>query len=228
MSAYDEDFYDTINAGSLRSAEVVVPLVLAYTGARRVIDFGCGEGAWLSMFREFGCDIMGVDGPYVDTNRLLIPKVHYIPADLEHLAASDFTDLWDGGADLAVSLEVAEHLRPEAADQFVACLCWHADTVLFSAAVPGQGGTGHVNEQWPAYWVEKFEEQGFQVTGALRWRIWDQAPDPVENWYAQNLLLAVRRETFEARDEELKELFVGPESLPFAIVHPVLYDARRA
>jgi hypothetical protein len=91
-------------------------------------------------------------------------------------------------------------------------LCELAPVVLFSAAVPGQGGHGHVNEQWPAYWVERFSSLGFHCSGALRWRFWRD--ERVEHWYAQNLL-------FAAHDpSRFPELFQTPLAEPWAVVHP--------
>ena len=89
--------------------------------------------------------------------------------------------------DLAISLEVAEHLPQTHAAAFVGELTRLAPAVLFSAAIPGQGGLNHVNEQWPDYWAALFEAQGFQPIDTLRWRIWGD--DQITWWYKQNLLL---------------------------------------
>ena len=52
--------------------------------------------------------------------------------------------------DLALSLEVAEHLPPECGSEFVQTLTDLSSVILFSAAIPFQGGTDHLNEQWPS------------------------------------------------------------------------------
>ena len=207
---YDAAFFDLIRSGCQASAEAVVPIVLNHIQPRTVVDVGCGEGWWAKAFAELGgCHVLGLDGPgaggqlgdyFVQTD-LLLP----------------FGDL--ARADLAVALEVAEHLPASRADGFVDDLCSIADTVLFSAAIPGQGGTGHVNEQWPGYWAALFRRRGYTMSGALRWLIWED--DRVENWYRQNTLLAARA------PEQWPELFYGPASEPIPVVHPVLYDARR-
>lgn len=210
---YGTEFYDLIRPGVISSAEVVVPLVWEALHPKTVIDVGCGEGWWAYTFHErCGCEVIGVDGSYVDRSPL---TDRFVPHDLlqplpAHLAAR---------FDLAVCLEVAEHLPAWRADTFVAELVALAPVVLFSAAIPGQGGVGHINEQWPDYWVEKFRRHGYLASGALRWKIWD---DPrVENWYAQNLLL------FTGSPGLAPELFRGPQATPYPVVHPVLYNARR-
>jgi SAM-dependent methyltransferase len=195
---YDAAFYETIRAGSIASATV--------------LDVGCGEGWWGHTFAAHaGCDVLGIDGRYVVGSPL---EGRFIALDL---ARESFAGL--ARVDLAVALEVAEHLPPDRADGFIADLAAVAPLVLFSAAIPGQGGTGHVNEQWPGYWVEKFNANGMAVSGALRWQIWgDQR---VENWYRQNLLVASRT------PEDHPDLFDTPLAPPWPVVHPVLYDARR-
>jgi hypothetical protein len=78
--------------------------------------------------------------------------------------------------DLAVSLEVAEHLPPERGEGFVEDLCRLAPVVLFSAAVPGQGDpkhTGHLNERWQSYWASLFHERGYERAECVRPAIWE-------------------------------------------------------
>ena len=148
---YTADFFADHRDGARRSARVVVPLVLELVRARSVVDVGCGDGTWLSVFREHGVeDVRGIDGDYVDRAELQIPRERFHPHDLTRPLELGHT------FDLAVSLEVAEHLPPESADDFVTSLTRHAPIVLFSAAAPYQGGQNHVNEQWPAYWAARF------------------------------------------------------------------------
>lgn len=201
-TSFTADHYDVIREGSQRSARVVVPLILATIDVLSVVDVGCGEGIWAQAFADHGCDVHGVEVAGV-------PKIPHTIADLED---DPFPDI--GSFDLAVCLEVGEHLTPDRAGSFVADLCDLAPVVAFSAAIPGQGGIGHLNEQWPAYWVELFEAKGYVVSDDLRWRIW--ADERVENWYRQNLLIA--------SEAPLKGFTYG--EIP-SVVHPVLYDARR-
>jgi hypothetical protein len=131
-----------------------------------------------------------------------------------------FPDL--GTFDLAISFEVAEHLPANRAAGFIADLCSLAPVVAFSAAIPGQGGTGHINEQWPAYWCDLFAGCGYQVTGALRWEIWND--DNIENWYRQNLIVAVKG---EPPTNELAELLTSPLAPVWPVVHPILFNHVR-
>lgn len=95
--------------------------------------------------------------------------------------------------DLAVSLELAEHLPAAASDRFISLLTSLAPAVLFSAAIPGQGGTEHVNEQWQSSWAERFKRRDYQPLDAIRPRIWRN--DDVAWWYRQNTFLYVRSDS---------------------------------
>lgn len=210
---YDEKFYDeVVNDGALRSARVIVPVVLEECtyGVQRVADVGCGEGAWTSVFAELGRDVTGIDGAHVDRSRLMIRPEEFVPRELDQPGSLDTI----GEHDLVVSLEVAEHLPPERAASFIAELCAIAPQVLFSAAVPGQGGVGHVNEQWPNYWAELFRDNGFLVSGALRFMFWEGAVDGViENWYCvpdeAEALTRSGWKTFEKIDQDEEILVSG-------------------
>jgi len=209
---YSHEFFDEAAGGSRRSADVVVPLVMDLVRPASVVDVGCGIGTWLSVFKAHGVhDIVGIDGDYVDRARLWMPVEHFVPFDLTEPVELGRT------FDLAVSVEVAEHLPAEVADVFVASLAKLASVVLFSAAAPYQGGIHHVNEQWPEYWAQRFECHGFVAIDALRAALWhDQR---VEWWYAQNMLLYARNEAL-AIHQELARLYRATERRPIGLMHP--------
>ena len=184
---YTPAFFDMLHDGAMSSARVIVPIVIELVKPRSVVDVGCGTGAWLSVLMENGvADVVGVDGSYIDRARLVIPSESFVTHDL-----SKPLEL-DRRFDLALSLEVAEHLPRASAPRFIATLVGLAPIVLFSAAIPGQGGTDHVNERWPDYWASLFAEHGFTPVDAIRPRIWTNAE--VEPWYAQNILMFASRD----------------------------------
>jgi SAM-dependent methyltransferase len=185
MSDYAGGYYDNLDATSLRSARRVVPRVMDLVCPARVVDVGCGRGGWLRVFLDHGVtEVLGVDGDWVDPAGLHIPRVRFQHRDLRQPLEIA------GTFDLAVSLEVAEHLPAAQADGFVDGLTRLAPVVLFSAAIPHQGGVGHINEQWPEYWAERFSRHGFLPVDVLRRELWD---DPeVAWWYSQNILLFSR------------------------------------
>jgi hypothetical protein len=178
--SYDHHFYDLINDGSYQSALVIAPEICSIVGkVKSVVDWGCGEGAWLKVFKDYGCRVQGYDGDYIDPHRLLIDESEFTGIDLSRRMITDIYDL-------AISLEVAEHLSAEYADNFVSNICQSSNNILFSAAIPGQKGVGHVNEQWSSYWVQKFATYGFVGDDIFKRLFWN---DPrVENWYKQNMI----------------------------------------
>ncbi len=181
---YGSDFYALYDGDAGSSAEQVVPLIMEWFRPQSVVDFGCGLGTWLAEFHRQGvAQVRGLDGPYVDQRMLRIAPHDFQACDLTRLADNL------GRFDLAMSLEVAEHLPAAAAVEFVGSLTRHADVVLFSAAIPHQGGIHHVNEQWPDYWTRLFADRGFKAWDGLRPRLWTNPR--VAPWYAQNLLLFI-------------------------------------
>ena len=208
---YSAAFYESQRRMSRRSADAVLPLFLDRVHPRSVVDVGCGIGTWLAACLELGVgEVVGLDGDHVDRSRLEIPIDAFRPSDLERPVDLGRT------FDLAVSVEVAEHLDPTRADSFVADLTRLAPVVCFGAAIPGQGGIHHVNEQWPAYWVQRFAEHGFTVLDCVRPAVWD---DPACGWwYAQNTLCFVdtRRDDLVAAFADLPRW----EPAGLALVHP--------
>jgi SAM-dependent methyltransferase len=184
--SYDDRFFSELEDGSRQSAEVVVPLVIDWVAPRTVIDVGCGLATWAAAFRARGVQVIGVDGDYVDRTRLEIPPEEYLARDLTQPLHLDRT------FDLAVSLEVAEHLPPSSGAGFVSSLTRLAPVVLFSAAVPFQGGGSHLNEQWQHHWAEHFADDGFAAVDVLSPHLWRE--ERVMFWYVQNMVLYVRRD----------------------------------
>ena len=214
MQPYDRTFYEINSDTSYQSATKVVPLVLELINCNSVIDIGCGTGTWLRAFQEHGvADLLGIDGDYVDKGMLQIPEQNFISYNLKDPYRSERR------FDLVVSLEVGEHLPDERSDAFVETLTRLGPVVLFSAAVPHQTGTFHINEQWPDYWAEKFRKQNFTAVDCLRHKIWN---DPqVEWWYAQNIFIYAQQEYFEA-NESLREAARGGFNR-LSVVHPGLH-----
>jgi len=215
MQPYTEQFYQGQRDGSQRSAKEIVPLVLKLIHPKSIIDVGCGIGTWLSVFKELGVEeIFGVDGDHVDKKILQIPEERFCVRNLEKPFQLNRQ------FDLVVSLEVAEHLSKESAKSFVKTLTELGPVILFSAAIPFQGGVHHVNEQWPDYWVKHFQDYGYIVIDLLRKKIWQN--DDVEWWYAQNILIFVRKDYLEHHPLLKKESETTTTS-QLSVVHPKKY-----
>lgn len=211
---YDEHFYAGDIAVARRAAAEIVPLVMERVKPQSVVDLGCALGVWLAEFARHGItDYLGVDGEWVDTRLLEIPVDRFRAAHL------DKPFRLDRRFDLAVSTEVAEHLPEHAAKGFVETIVRLAPCVLFSAAIPHQGGTQHLNEQWPEYWAELFARHQYQVVDGIRPIIWSN-PN-VAFFHAQNLLIFARPEFIESRPLLARDRVCSADS-QLSLVHPRL------
>jgi hypothetical protein len=193
--------------GSVRAASRIVPVVCEVIGRpASVVDLGGGTGAWCAAFKSHGVPhVRCIDHPSASTGGLLIEAAEFQPADLSCDRIPPVP------ADLAVSVEVAEHLPDARADWIVEFLTASAPIVLFSAAVPRQDGVHHVNEQFRWYWTRRFAARGFEERDCLRGRLLFDASIPY--WYRQNLTLYV--------DPRRVPPFAVPAFLPpdFTLLH---------
>jgi Methyltransferase domain len=177
---YTVDWFRHQSEESLNSARAVVPKILNNYKPNSVVEFGCGVGPWGKVFLDAGIQsYIGVDGDYINRSQLLFPEKFFMAQDLNKSEAV-------GRFDLCLCLETAEHIEEKNAVGLVQTLCESADIIVFSAAIPNQSGTGHINEQWQSYWAEIFSKQGFEPSLELREEIWKVKN--VSWWYVQNIV----------------------------------------
>ena len=197
------------------TAERVLRLVYDKIKVRSVLDVGCGRGIWLAVAAELGAtETIGIEGGWIEAQSAYVGLDHILRQDLER--GFDLNQSFD----LVMSVEVGEHLSAAAADTFVTSLVRHGDFVLFSAAVPFQPGTGHVNCQFPDYWAGLFAKHGYQPVDFVRRAIWNDSG--IHLWVRQNVLAFVSAEFL------LKNMWAREATLlsgPLSIVHPELYTA---
>jgi len=180
-SLYPADFYQNRRAHTAHAARQILGALPPALPRRAVADIGCGTGTWLAAALQQGAETaFGIEGDWVTPAMLDDPRITFAPQDLEQ----PFTG---PRADLALSLEVAEHLSPARAASFVADLVALAPAILFSAAIPGQGGVGHLNEQWHSWWAALFAGHGYRAYDVIRPTIWTDEAIPA--WYRQNAVL---------------------------------------
>lgn len=194
-----------------KAAKEILPHVFDLVNPVSVIDIGCGTGSWLAVAKKLGVQkVRGVDGIYVDDSLFEIA--------FEEFTQHDLTLPLDLGQkyDLAISLEVAEHLPANSANTFVDTLTSHSNLILFSAAIPGQGGQHHYNEQWPSYWQEKFSKKNYYAFDILRDKLWNS--DKIDWWYKQNIILFAKKEYSTVLGPPTKQII--------SKVHPELFNLK--
>jgi SAM-dependent methyltransferase len=213
---YPPEFFSTHETLSRTSAALIVPLVLELVPAANVVDVGCGIGTWLTEFKAAGVgDYLGVDGDYVSREQLLIDRERFVSHDLTQPLQLNRR------FDLASCLEVAEHLPDASSQTLVDSLVGLAPVVLFSAAIPHQPGSNHINEQWPEYWHARFASRDYVAVDALRRKVWRDTN--VARWYRQNLLFFVERKSLP-KYPRLQAVFEADgDAPPLSLVHPEHY-----
>lgn len=200
-------YFHELCSHNTNAAFEIVPELIRKVRPKSVIDVGCGIGTWLAIFEKEGIqDYLGIDGEYVEVKSLLFDPKKFVPIDLN--APFQFNRKFD----LVVCLEVAEHLEASSAKHFIRSLAALGNVIVFSAAIPGQGGQNHINEQFPDYWIELFAEMDFVVSDDIRMSFWNNKN--VEWWYRQNLVV------FTKGNSSSKRL-----SFP-TLVHPELYQKK--
>ena len=209
---YNDAFYAPFTETSTASARVIVPEIISLLNPVSVVDVGCGEGVWLSVFREHGVTrTFGIDGDHVNRERLRIPLQSFAVHDLSQ--PFELSETFS----LVVSLEVAEHLPASSAETFVRSLAALGDAVLFSAAVPYQSGIHHVNLQWQDYWATLFEARGYAAVDVIRPLVWRN--DSVSFFYRQNVLLFVER-TYLQTQPQLMRAWERTRHDQLSVAHP--------
>lgn len=215
---YNRAFYEFEEDTSLKSSVHIIPLLVEAVHPRSVVDVGCGIGAFLKEFESVGVhDVLGIEGEWFDKSSFRLPR--------ERLLIKDITRPFSIGRkfDLVLSLEVGEHFDSKYAPIYVSNLTKLGDVVLFSAAIPFQGGTHHVNEQWPEYWARLFISNGFVPIDALRLRLWNN-PD-VSSYYAQNSVFYVKDGSV-GDFPTLSNMLPLHDGYPLRLVHPKQWDGK--
>jgi SAM-dependent methyltransferase len=194
-----------------KDAGHIVPYLMKLFHPRSVLDVGCGLGNFLQAFIGEGVkDVYGVEGPWLDKTKLVIDSDLVIIRDLENVFSLERR------YDMVLCLEVAEHLSENSAATLVDVLTAHGDVIVFSAAVPGQGGQNHINEQWIGYWERLFNDRGYKLYDIIRPYIWNI--NDIFWWYRQNIVVAIK----SSREVSFKTTPVND------YIHPELYLSKIA
>jgi len=199
------DYDYSRNLHTVAGARAALELLFNGQPPQRLLDVGCGRGTWLRAALDLGAvSVYGIDGSAIHDADLLFPA--------ERFRRHDLSQPFDLGEhfDVALCLEVVEHLNRDDGAAMIRSLVKHANLIFFSAAAPGQIGQHHVNCQWPAYWQRIFNEFGFVCDDWPRRMMWNVGA--IEPWYRQNMFAAVYAPEAAGTEEALQSL-IHPEML---------------
>lgn len=182
---YTRRFYKKSVQEGQQSATVFSRLAYRRFKPKSVIDLGCGSGIYLKyFFTEPGVKIIGIDGSKKTKDVFILPQNYLKIFDLR--SPLNLKTRYD----LAICIEVAEHIDESKSQMLVDNLCRCSNIVLFTAAPRGQGGTHHINEQPKKYWIKKFSQCGYKYdldeTKLIAKELEDQK---VTWWLYKNLMI---------------------------------------
>lgn len=214
MLIYSNDFYNNNVRGSYESAEEIIPLIVNLLKPKSIVDVGCGSGSWLKCIQQYGIkNYLGIDNFNINRQiKLQINKKKFLHHNLENPLQINRK------FDVVLSLEVAEHLSPDSALIYIKTLVSLGYVIIFSAAIPHQTGTHHVNEQWPSYWAKLFSEHGYIPYDYFREKIWNN--ERIEWWYTQNLLIFIKKSYMQS-NRELQQRLGKSIKVPAPRIHPL-------
>lgn len=207
-SPYDSEFFDNLLQTSATSAPFIAKYIYNNFEPKTVVDIGCGTGEILKALTSL-CDIecLGIEGPWINDCQERFENIQ-----LANL--NEFLPL-EKKFDVAICLEVAEHLEERFASTLISTLTESSNIILFSAAIPGQSGTEHINLKYPDYWARHFWEKGFALYLDPRkefFRNLQLAP-----WYQQNTLV------FRKMDDDWN---IAEITVPRLIRHPLIFPEQ--
>jgi hypothetical protein len=200
------DYDHSQNSHGTEGPLTAFKLIIGNKSPSSLLDVGCGIGTWVSSAIRYGVtDVFGVDGVNIPSHNLLFPA--------ENFRAVDLTSPLNLGRrfDMVLCLEVAEHIDSKFSGTLIDSLVQHSDTILFSAACPGQSGQHHINCRWPSWWQNHFNDRGFKCDDTIRWSIWNDSV--IEPWYRQNIFLATKDPTTAGKEQRIRSA-IHPDLLP--------------
>lgn len=216
---YSEEWYARAGDESLDAARIIVDHLRTFIHPQSVLDIGCGRGDWLKAWHEQGTRVLvGFDGHWNRQELMVEPSIRFEPIDLNKPFSIGRR------FDLAMTLEVAEHLGTESSVGFVQSMIRASDLILFSAAYSHQGGQNHLNEQPHSYWGKLFASHGFAPFDIVRPVFW--ADDRLPFWYRQNSFLYARTGSDPFNRLLTQKVYPMAHVGFMDCIHPALYDAK--
>lgn len=176
---YNKRYFQTIEQAEKVQAESLADILIEMYDPKSVGDVGCATGLYLVPFLTRGVVAVGWDSADYAVDQKLVPGVE----------KADITETMVGiNVDLAICLEVLEHIDNDLCGGVIQNLVNMSELIIFSAAQPGQKGTGHINCKPKKHWETLFNIRGYNRDPEAEARILDHVTknDHAE-WFKNNL-----------------------------------------
>ena len=193
INEYSDQFYESVTNRAEYSSRIIFSLLKNALHPKTFVDVGSGDGVWsLSALEHFesinhveAWDLLA-EKTYLDIAKKRFPSKNIISKRIDFESSDYGVEMV---YDLAVCLETFEHLSPSACEKLSLFFSSHTRILIFSGAVPGQGGTNHINEQPFKTWQRNLLDFGFFPLDFIRPNIQDKKNVP--SYYKNNIVLWV-------------------------------------
>jgi glycosyltransferase involved in cell wall biosynthesis len=192
--------YDQIESEEKPFADRLATWIKENINPKKVVDIGCGPGTYVYSLRDNNVNAYGYD---IDDR---VDGKDY----LKKLSLFEVNDK----SDVVICLEVAEHIETSLSDSIVDSIIRNVNDdgmIIWTAAIPGQGGVGHINCQTKEYWEEKFISRGFYRDCTIENNLLEYIRSgPYMGWFLQNLMV------FKLKTQNIKKK-TGEIDMPFSV-----------
>jgi len=205
------------------SAKEMLAVYFDIFDAKKIVDVGCGRGAWLEATKAHSSEyLVGIDGDW--NNNKISKDIQFIPLDLNNFSTQFVQEKkLENKFDLCISAETLEHIENKNSKKFIEGLCNLSDNVLFSAAFNNQGGINHINENLHSNWAKIFIENKFYPFDIFRPNVWDN--EKISYWYRQNTFLYVKEGSL--KHSQIKSKHSRIKNISFMdCIHPMMYEKK--
>lgn len=181
-------YYDTIEAEETPQAQRLAVYLLDEWDFETIADVGCGTGLYLKPFHDAGKIVKGFELSQEAVDRAVAPNVYQWD-----ITQTPIRLHCESPFDLTLCLEVFEHIDAQDMPMALDNLTWTSDMIIFSAAIPGQGGDGHINLQPKDYWRGAFAVFGFYEDEIdTEWLVDSMRQGYHMGWFTQNVMVMRR------------------------------------
>lgn len=157
---YSEDFHNYHIKWFKKKNENFAKIILELYNFDSVVDFGCSIGSFLTPFYKNNKEVHGYEYCYEESKN----GINEIEGLIDNIEFGDVTKPISTNKkyDCVTTIEVAEHIPKEHSEMLVKNLVNASKGfIIFTAAQPGQGGTGHINCQPKSFWIKLFNKYGY-------------------------------------------------------------------